>query len=225
MDYKQLSQSTKKITQELYTSSLGHYIDMSLTAPLPFRGVGEIRLVVLGQDPTIQNAKYRSYIRTTLLLDQPGHLKNYLQRICKGLGIELESNVYATNLLKNFFITPPDQIRKKHPEFSQQISSYWIPLLREEISVFPNIPILTLGEPVINCLMKKKRWLLIRNYWGYEGPGNYNEDFKMIMPEDNILERIIFPFPHIHGLQKRFYSTQMDKYIDYIKNRIMISRS
>lgn len=222
MEYKQLSQSTKKITQELYKSSLGHYIDMSLTAPLPFRGVGEIRLIVLGQDPTIQNAKYRSYIRTTLLLDQPGHLKNYLQRIGRGLGIELESNVYATNLLKNFFITPPDQIRKKHPEFLQQISIYWIPLLLEEISVFPNIPILTLGEPVINCLMKKMGWVLIRNYWGYEGPGNYNEDFKICMPEDNILERIIFPFPHIHGLQKHFYNIQMEKYIDYIKTNVFV---
>jgi len=49
-------------------------------------------------------------------------------------------------------------------------ADYWILLIKEEIEEFEYVPVLTLGEPVLNCLIKRPDWVLIRYSWGYEGP-------------------------------------------------------
>ena len=51
---------------------LGRYVDASLPIPRPYRGSGEIRLIVLGQDPTIKDATQRSAIQVVLNLDKNG---------------------------------------------------------------------------------------------------------------------------------------------------------
>ena len=97
----------------------------------------------------------------------------------------MDENVYATNLLKNFFTVPPDSLRKKKPEFFQSAADHWIPLLMEEIEEFKNVPVLPLGEPVLNCLTKSPDKVLIRYYWGYEGPAKYGKNFSYIEPSEN----------------------------------------
>ena len=51
--------------------------DTSLTPPDPFRGRGKIKLIILGQDPTVQDPEYKKKIKVTLLLNQPGGLWRY----------------------------------------------------------------------------------------------------------------------------------------------------
>lgn len=218
LDDRELSSAIKQITQDLYNSEFKPHIVTNISSPIAFRGEGEIKLIVLAQDPTVQDPEYRERVKVTLLLDQPGNLRTYLTNICNGLGISLEDNLYATNLLKNFFSKPPDQIWKEKSDFLRQISSYWMPLLVQEIAEFINTPILTLREPVLNCLTKSSDWVLIRNYWGYEGPSKYGKDFRYISREENNLNRTIFPFPHIHGLKHKFYQEQMSEYIKFIKS-------
>lgn len=220
MDSNQLAIETSKVMAKLKTFDLSQYIDFSLTPPAPFRGPGPIRLIVLGQDPTVQKPDYREKIKITLLLNQPGGLRTYLNKVCQGLGIDLEENIYATNLLKNFFTTPPDTMRKKDPTFFQNAANYWIPLLKQEISEFENVPILPLGEPVLNSLTKNPARAQIRHYWGYEGPAQYGQNFSFIPPSENILSRIIFPFPHIPGLAHKFYRQQMHGYLAFMKKYI-----
>ncbi|MCK4429899.1 MAG: hypothetical protein KAW19_01220, partial [Candidatus Aminicenantes bacterium] len=174
----------------------------------------------VGQDPTVQNPKYREKIKVTLLLDQPGRLRTYLGNICKALDLSLDENIYATNLLKNFFTVPPDTMRKKDPEFFWKAAEHWIPLLRKEIEEFENVPILPLGEPVLNCLTKNADGVLIRNYWGYEGPARYGRNFGFIEPSENILSRVIFPFPHIPGLSHKIYRKQMSGYLAFMKEHL-----
>ena len=128
--------------------------------------------------------------------------------------------IYDTNLLKNFFTVPPDTMRKKDPEFFQKAADYWIPLLKEEIEEFENVPVLPLGEPVLNCLTKSPDRVLIRNYWGYEGPAQYGQNFGYIKPTENVLSRVVFPFPHLPGLRHRFYRQQMDGYLAFMKEYI-----
>ncbi|MFC2065064.1 hypothetical protein ACFLXB_08215 [Chloroflexota bacterium] len=217
MNELDLASEIEQITDNLIRSQYKPFIDGSINAPVPFRGEGEIKLIILGQDPTVQNPEYRKKIKVTLLLNQPGGLRNYLGNICNGLGINLDKNVYATNLLKNFFTKPPDQIRKEKSEFMQLVAAYWIPLLIKEISVFPNIPVLTLGEPILNCLLKTSDRVLIRNYWGYKGPALYDENFYFIPSEENVLNRSIFPFPHIHGLKKKLYMSQIGGYVKFMR--------
>jgi uracil-DNA glycosylase len=217
MNEPDLASEIEQITNNLIKSPYGSFIDGRFTAPVPFRGTGDIKIIILGQDPTVKNPEYRKKIKVTLLLDQAGGLRTYLGNICSGLGINLDKNIYATNLLKNFFAKPPDQIRKENSDFMQLVSAYWIPLLIKEISEFPNIPVLTLGEPVLNCLLKTSDWVLIRNYWGYKGPALYDEKFYFISSEENVLNRNIFPFPHIHGKKHKFYLSQIGGYLKFTR--------
>ena len=220
MNKDELEIKNRKIIDNLKRSDIGEYIDTSLAPPAPFQGGGKIKLIVVGQDPTVQDPEYREKVKVVLLLNQPGRLRTYLGKVCKGLDIGLDENIYATNLLKNFFSRPPDKINKDYPQFYQKAADYWIPLLREEIAEFEDVPILTLGEPVLNCLTTSSDWALIRNYWGYEGPGRYGENFGYIKPAENVLGRVIFPFPHIPGLMHKFYRQQMDGYLAFMKKQV-----
>jgi len=220
LNNNELSIKVRKVIDRLTSSEIGSYVDRSLTPPEPFRGRGKIKLIVLGQDPTVQKPEHRKQIEVTLLLNQQGRLKTYLEDICKGLGIDLDENIYATNLLKNFFTIPPDKRRKEDPQFIQKAADHWIPLLKEEIEKFENVPVLPLGQPVLNCLTKSPDKVLIRYYWGYEGPAKYGRNFGYIKPEENVLGRVVFPFPHIPGLSHKFYRQQMDGYLAFMKKHI-----
>ena len=220
MNNDELLIESKKVIVKLADSEIGSYIDTSLNPPDPFRGKGKIKLIVLGQDPTVQDPEHRKKIKVALLLNQKGSLKDYLIKICEGLDIDLKKNIYATNLLKNFFTIPPDKLRKENPRFFRKAASYWIPLLKEEIKEFEDVSILPLGEPVLNSLIKSSDRGLIRYYWGYEGPGEYGPNFSYIKSEENILSRDIFPFPHIPGLSHDIYRQQMDRYLSFMKKSI-----
>jgi hypothetical protein len=221
MNSNELSNKAKKAIGKLARSDIGAYVDTTLVPPKPHRGSGKIKLIIVGQDPTVQDPEYKKKVKVVLLLNQPGGLKRYLgDTICKGLVIDLDENVYATNLLKNFFAVPPDTLRKTDPQFFQMAADHWIPLLKEEIEEFENVPVLTLGEPVLNCLTKSPDWVMIRYFWGYEGPAKYGQNFGYIKPEENVLSRIIFPFPHLPGLRHKFFRQQMPGYLEFMKKLI-----
>ena len=53
-----------------------------------------IRLIVIGQDPTMKNEGRRETIETVLNLDKPrGSPYKYLSQICDGLGLDLRQHV------------------------------------------------------------------------------------------------------------------------------------
>jgi len=187
MNNNKLLIEVKKVINKLVSSEISSYIDSSLTPPDPFRGGGEIKLIVLGQDPTVHNPKHRKKLKVALLLNQPGRLRTYVEDICKGLDIELDENIYATNLLKNFFTAPPDTLRKKNPQL---------------------------------FLTKSEERILIRNFWGYEGPAQYGKNFAYMKPTENILSRVVFPFPHLPGRSHKIYQQQFNNYLAFMKEHI-----
>src|SRR5690242_19250975 len=91
---------------------LGKHIDPKLDIPQAYRGEGEIKLIVLGQDPTIKDMTKRGKIKTVLNLDTNGSARGYLADVCLGLDLDLKKNIYATNLCKNFFTAPPTEIKE-----------------------------------------------------------------------------------------------------------------
>lgn len=222
MDKQELARRTAEITEKLRSSEIAQYIDKAgLAAPPPFRGSAKIKLIILAQDPTVRKMKHRQEITVTLLLDQlhkKGRLPKYLRNVCQELGLDLDLNVYATNILKNFFADRPDQLEKNEPGLIKRAFSYWKSLLDEELLEFKDIPVITLGEPVVNCFMKEP--VLIRYYWGYEGPKNYRGKMKHILPGENSLHRHIFPFAHIHGLRHKLYNENLKRYAKYMKDYI-----
>jgi len=185
-------------------------IDCSMPMIPPYKGNSAIKLIVLGQDPTIQNIESRKQIKITLNLDREGSLKIYLSKICDGIGITLD-NIYATNIFKYFYTNPPAEtldILRKHLANN-------IDVLNEELKPYPNVPVITLGEPVLELIAKESANRKVRFYWGYD-----DNNFYVLRNRDNILDRLVFPFPHQPSLRKEHYSRIFDNYIAFLKHNI-----
>ena len=169
----------------------------------PFNKDGkDVKLIIIGQDPTIKNVERRKGITTTLNLDKSGALRRYVEEICSGLNISL-SNVYATNVFKYFYTIPPAQTFE---------------VLEKHLSPNPNCSIITLGEPVLQLLVNKN--VKVRDYWGYYAKTHKStQSFKCVLPEENKLNRIIFPFCHQPSIRKDFYKDNLNRYVRFVKEK------
>lgn len=179
-------------------------IDRRYAPILPFEGGEEIKLIILGQDPTVKNDKSRDKINVTLNLDKEFALKKYIENICNGIGVDLK-NVYATNVFKYFYSVPPAQtmtVLKNHLAPN-------IELLQDELNLYQNCPIITLGEPVLKLLKGDSQ--KVRIYWGYNGT-EYSKT--------HWFEHSLFPFPHQPSIRKIFYKDNQKKYIEFVKEEI-----
>lgn len=217
---KQVAEKANRILRKIIADEcLAPYIDACLAIPDVFVGAGEIKLIVLGQDPTVKDARKRREITVTLNLNKRGSVRNYMTQVCTGLGLDLKQNVYATNLLKNFFIKPPTQI--KEFDIFAAFVPHWLPLLREELARFPDVPIITLGQPLLRALVVDESKGLVRKYWGYikDWPDKPLLPFSFVPPEDNKLGRRFFPFPHQPSLRKPFYKATLPAYIEYLRTQ------
>jgi hypothetical protein len=204
-------------------STLGKYVDDTLPIPRIYRGTGEIRLIILGQDPTVKNPISRKKVQTVLNLDpmKRGHLWNYLTQVCQYLGLDLCQNVYATNLYKNFFVAPPTQIEEV--DIFADALPFWLPLLEDELAEFSESPVVTLGEPLLSALVKDPSDGKVRDYWGYL-PGWKNGESKgytHLPKAGNCLDRTIFPYPHQPSIQKQFYRDRLISYTTFTRREIL----
>jgi len=190
-------------------------IDLHWPIPKPYLGSGEIRLFILGQDPTVKKAEDRARIKICLNLDRRGNMVLYLSGVCQGLGLELRTSAYATNYIKNFFVRPPTQINETN--VLMDASQYWLPLLQEELRSFPDTIVISLGEPLLSLLTPNLKTHRLRDYWGYnrEWKDQGHNSFSYIKANENILNRNIYPFPHQPSLRKEFYKRYMYDYVAY----------
>lgn len=197
--------------------SLRQYVDTNYELPEAYKGSGVIKLIILGQDPTIKNKERRKFVKKVFNLDKYGKLRSYLVSICNGLGIDLDVNVYATNYLKNFFDRPPAQINEVN--IFQLFEPYWLPVLLQEIGPFPDIPIISLGQPLLKAIVKLGASAFVHDYWGYtiNWKSGQRGTYRYLEPELNKTGRIIFPLPHQPSLNKEFYRDRLDEYIHFIR--------
>lgn len=94
-------ETTKKLL--ILDSILQNDIDFSHDFIPPFSKAdktSKIKLVFIGQDPTVRRKESRGEINATLNLDKENSLKTYLKKVCEILEIDLYKEVYATNLYK-----------------------------------------------------------------------------------------------------------------------------
>ena len=186
-------------------------IDMQHNIIPPFVGQSKIKLIIIGQDPTIRKVERRSDIACTLNLDKGGSLKAYIEKICNHLDCSID-NIYATNLFKYFYTIPPaDTLNVLFKHIDKNLD-----LLKEEIAKFPNAKIITLGQPVLQLLTRKNN--KVKEYWDY--PKGSKTQFSKCLAEDenNKLKRDFYPFIHIKSSSKKFYKDNICNYLDYIKN-------
>lgn len=195
---------------------IGEFIDNYKRLPKPYKGDKKIKLIILGQDPTIEKDRP---IDMVLELDKNSKLKNYIIDICDKLDIGFDE-IYATNLIKNFFTKKPKALEKenKNKTIISKYAEIWLPALEEELKEYEDIPILTLGQPVLKFLINEDVKNELKFYWGYNSE-KINRDFKIIEKKDNKLNRIIIPFPHITTKNNSFYKNEFDNYCEFI-NRI-----
>lgn len=205
----------KRIRQDLLqnTRLYLHLDQVRDSIPVPKVGSEEIKLVIIGQDPTVKNEKSRDKIKTVLNLDKKNSLYMYLSSIVEKLGYDIEKNVYATNLIKCFYMAPPASIRNAVRDHTP----YWMELLKKEISQYPEAKIITLGEPVLDGLIirgSKK----VKEYWGYKGKNQADmNSFNYCDAANNLLQRRFYPFPHQPSIRKEFYKNYIEKYIEFVK--------
>jgi len=213
----EITQEAKKIRQALKESQDfdGNPIDLILPVVLPFRGNGEIKLIILGQDPTIKNVTSRKKITCTLNLDKNNALKTYVNRICSELDITID-NVYATNLFKYFYTERPAKtidvlINHLQPNLD---------LLQRELSEFKNIPVITLGEPVLQLITNE--YEKVREFWDYNQKTKTTDGrFTNSHAKDNQLNRDFFPFPHQPSIRKEFYKNTLTSYLQFVKTEMI----
>ena len=209
--------ATEVLTELRADPNLGPFVDPILDIPQVFRGKAEIRLIVLGQDPTVKNRASLPLIKTVLNLDKRGALRAYLSRICEDLGLNLDEHVYATNYLKNFFVKPPTQIEEIN--VFQQFGPMWLPLLKDELAQFPQGPVMTLGEPQLASLVSGEASPRVRDYWGYTPGWKSGESgpFHYVVAGDNRLKRALYAFPHQPSIGKRFYRERLASYSAFVR--------
>lgn len=187
-------------------------IDLSLPVIPPFKGNEEIKLIILGQDPTIRNVVSRKKISCTLNLDKNNSLKTYIKRICSSLGITID-NVYATNIFKYFYTFPPaDTMEVLINHLKPNLD-----LLRRELDEFGNIPIITLGEPVLQLITNE--YEKVREFWDYNKKTKTTDGrFTYSEAKDNLLKRDFFPLPHQPSIRKEFYKNNLEKYLQVVNS-------
>lgn len=199
---------------------VGRYVDASRPLPRPFQGTGEIRLVILGQDPTVERSESRDRVTTVLNLDRGGSLSTFLAgTVCAGLGLKLNENVYATNVCKNFFTESPKDV--KQPNLIAATAPHWLPLLREELGWFPNAAVISLGEPVLSALVNSGSSKDVKGYWGYRTDWQAMgfDSFRMVEASEASIERPFFPFIHQWSRTQPFYAARMSHCLAFLRTR------
>jgi len=142
----------------------------------------------------------------------------YVARICAGLGLNLRKDVYATNLVKAFFVRPPTQI--KEVDVLAQSLPWWLPLLREELAAYAGVPVIALGEPLLKQLVVGDASEKVRDYWGYTEDWQHGETgpFHYLEASANRLGRTVYPFPHQPSIRTSFYKARLESYLAFVRS-------
>lgn len=200
----------------LRDSILQNDIDFSHDFIPPFSTadrISKIKLVFIGQDPTVRRTESRRKINVTLNLDKENSLKTYLRKVCETLEIDLNQEVYATNLYKCFFKFPPAD---DQTILTRQFK-IWMDFLINELNEFKNSIFITLGEPLINQLIHSNN-RKVKYYWDYIGQTKSGKNFKCNEPFENYLQKRIYPIAHQPTWNRNdFYKTYLSDFLDYIK--------
>ena len=212
----EIIQAVKTLRQKLKLENdyVINPINLGLPIIPPFRGKDGIKLIILGQDPTVKNEASRKMITCTLNLDKNNSLKTYVNKICIALGITID-HVYATNLFKYFYTVPPSgtmEVLINHLPTNLE-------LLQLELDEFKNIPVITLGEPVLRLITNESE--KVRKFWDFNNLTKTTDGcFTYSEAKDNLLNRDFFPFPHQPSIGKTFYKNTLTEYLLFLKEKI-----
>lgn len=215
-----LTKSEAALSQLERLVAVRPFVDWDLPIPQPYLGSGEIRLILIGQDPTVQREGSQRAVQTVLNLDKPGALRTYLEDLCHDLGLSLAKNVYATNACKNFFVRRPTTIKKvEGVDILEASAPVWLPILKRELARFLEATVISLGEPVLSILVRPGFPREVKYYWGYQEDWQLGKCTPMrpIAADASTVGRVIFPCVHWHS--PRFFRVKRSEYIAFIRGQ------
>ena len=198
---------------------IGRFVRQDVSIPSPYVGRGNIRLVIIGQDPTVRVEATLLKIDTVLNLNRRGPLLVFVAGLCHQFGLSTD-NVYATNACKNHFTCPPADVQDS--DILNLSSPYWLPVLTRELAHFPQAAVISLGQPVLSMLVRPGYSREMKQYWGYHRrwQEGYSNRMRFIAADESTVGRRIFPFVHqptIRGQRTEFYRVKRDEYLDFIR--------
>lgn len=207
----------------LQDAALAAYVETEMPPenliPQPFVGGDDIRLIVVGQDPTVSNRRTQKKITTALMLNRSGRLLYYVNDLCAGLGLTL-AQVYGTNVCKMVFTDTPTRLKKRGVDVLAlaHTAGGWLDLLADEVAQFPDALVISLGQPVLAFLVKDGPKIL-RHYWGHH-PRWKEEPLRersVIPAPASTIGRTIAPFPHVNSLIRGFYLEYLPAYLAFVR--------
>ncbi|NDV47886.1 hypothetical protein D0T49_12595 [Paludibacter sp. 221] len=102
--FKRINHNLSKIKRRLLADDiLNKDIDFTHTFIPPYtkaNNISDIKLIIIGQDPTVRELESRKDINTTLNLNRKGNLRSFVNHICTELNFDIEKDIYATNLYR-----------------------------------------------------------------------------------------------------------------------------
>jgi uracil-DNA glycosylase len=179
-------------------------------------GEGEIGLICIGQDPTAHKAKTREHLTQVFNWNRGVQIRNYIARLCEPLNMDVNMNVYATNLVKCFCIAPPSSYLRD-TQIAAVMKREWLPLLRREVACFPVAKVVTLGEPVYRLLCASESPVPLRARWGHSRPRVRHGEMSYVRDTESELGRAFFPFPHQQNASGEFYRTSFQDYLRVLR--------
>jgi hypothetical protein len=198
-DFNSILKESEGLKNRLYYDDSQTNIDINRKILEPYYTGKSIKLIIIGQDPTVCSSDTRDHLNSVLALRNKGNnLYNYIvNEILNPIGISIE-NVYATNIFKHYFKSTPKQENILHHIDDN------LELVKKELVLIPNCPIiLMVGNQVLNNISEHE----LAYYW----------DAGNIHSSKNKLDRELFPFPHLtpHRLHDKYKGKNFERYIDY----------
>jgi hypothetical protein len=176
------------------------YLVSSPYIPEPYPNTSDIRLVIIGQDPSTDDDSQVDERKMVLNLDRDGQLRRYVLKLCETLEIPIDK-VYATNFAKHFFEKKPATIQKeakkqdgKKAEVLLRSAASSRRLLSWEIAQFPKAIVICLSDPVLKLLAKGDTPSIeksMRYYWGLD-----DREMKCVETDKSEIGTRFFPYPH-----------------------------
>jgi predicted DNA-binding transcriptional regulator YafY len=202
MTNNEIEQEALRIVNQL-PDDASNPIDKTRGIVPPYFGgddLSNVKLIIVGQDPTVDIESTRNHIKTTLMLDGKNNLRTYIEKICVLLGINIDKEVYATNLFKYYYTQKPAR------EILSQHAKPNVDLLKEELTSLPNCPILTLGEAVLQLLTSDEE--KVKTYW--------DENHVKFIEIDGLNQKV-YPFIHYNTWSTQpFYKDRFEQQLKSI---------
>lgn len=185
---------------------LANQIRYDLTElPHSYEGKNKIKAILLGADPTndgIKTDKGLKPLKTVFGIDSDYEKFFFAPQIINLNALEIDKdNFFIQNVCRNYFKDQTGNNKKWGA-----VAELWLKYLKEEIDMYPNIPVLITAEKIIKVLTKTT----IKAKLLYDNPEKYLPLYS------ESLQREVYPFYR----HPKYYLSNNSTYRNYLRKKL-----